>query len=233
MGHLRAAIAAASAAFVLAIVTAAGVSATPPPTAATAAKTIDTVTGECTKDPSGNAVLVGGGQCGAAVYGDLGFSGHIYGSRSGPIVDYVCVHVPSASSFASYGGTYTFTVYDAGGNVLGSTSESVTDGQDCNQDGNAVTSGSIDVDFAANGGVVSYTVSIEGMTSSNVVATFAGDNSLLNRVVALGSSKVNSPSVAPPAPVAEVPEAPLPSLLVVTAGLTGLVYVTRRRPRSR
>jgi hypothetical protein len=195
-------------------------------------KTIDTTTGECEKDASANPVLVGGGECGAAVYGDAGFSGHIYGSGSGAIVDYICVHSSSGGSFVSYGGTYTFSVYDASHTLIGTTTETVVNGQACGSGNNAVTAGSVTVDFDANGGVVSYTVSIDGVTSSNAVTTFATYNSILNRVAAIGDGQQNSPSVAPPAPVADVPEAPLPALLVVTAGLGGFLFVARRRSRS-
>ena len=231
MGHFRLAIAGVFATALLLTASAAIVSATDHATVS--AKTIDTTTGECTKDANGNPVLVvGGGACGAAVYGDGGFTGHIYGSGSGPIVDYICVHLSSGGAFTSKGGTYTFSVYDASSNLIGSTTETVTNGQECTNGNNAVTSGSINVDFDANGGVVSYTVSINGVTSSNAVTTFAGYNSVFNRVVALGDGQANSPSVAPPAPVAEIPEAPVPALLLVTAGLVGFAFVARRSSRT-
>jgi hypothetical protein len=196
--------------------------------ATVASKTIDTTTGECEK-VNELPVLVGGGDCGAAVYGTDGFTGHIYGSGSGPIVDYICIHLQNAGSFTSYGGTYTFTVYDGDGNVIGTTTEMVTGGQACTTGNNAVTSGSVNVDFDANSGVVSYSVSIEGVNAGNATDTFTGDNSILNRVVGLGDGQANSASVAPPSPVAEVPEAPASVLLVVTAGLGSLAFIARRR----
>jgi len=227
MGHFRLAIASGLATTLLLTLGVAAALGTDHATVTS--KTIDTTTGECTKDASGNPVLVGGGDCGAAVYGADGFTGHIYGSGSGPIVDYFCVHTPGGSSFVSYGGTYTFSVYDASNTLIGTTSETVADGQACTNGNNAVTSGSVNVDFDANGGVVSYTISISGVTESNAVTTFASYNSILNRVVALGDGQANSASVAPPAPVAEIPEAPVPALLLVTAGLSGLFFVSRRR----
>jgi len=195
--------------------------------ATVASKTIDTATGECEK-VNESPVLVGGGPCGAAAYGADGFTGHIYGSGSGPIVDYVCRHVPGGAAFTSYGGTYTFTVYNAAMTVIGSAVETVMDGQKCTNGNNAVSSGAVIVDFDANGGVVSYSVSIAGLTSTNAADAFAGSNSLLNRVVALGDGHANSPSVAPPGPVAAIPEAPASALLVVTAGLASLAFIFLR-----
>jgi hypothetical protein len=191
-------------------------------------KTIDTTAGECVNSGDPPTLADGTTPCGAAIYGANGFTGHIYGSGTLDIVDYICTHTPGAGSFLSFGGTYTFTVYDSVGGVIGTTSETVTGGSPCTDGNNAVTSGSINVDFDANGGVVAYSISISGVTAANAQTTFAGYNSILNRVVGLGDAQANSPSVAPPGPPGEVPEAPASILLVLSAGILGLLFLRRR-----
>jgi hypothetical protein len=196
-------------------------------------KTINTTNGECVNSGDPPTLADGTTPCGAAVYGATGFTGTITGTGTQTLQDYICVHTPSDSSFTSYGGTYTFTVYDSGNATLASTAETVTDGVACTDGNNAVTSGSVIVDFDANGGSVTYSVTISGVTSANAQATFDAYNSILNRVVS-DTNQANSPSVAPPGPPGDVPEAPAAILLVGTAGLLGLAFVLRRRmPVSR
>jgi len=195
-------------------------------------KTINTTNGECVNSGNPPTLADGTTPCGSAVYGATGFTGTITGTGTQTLQDYICVHTPSDSSFKSYGGTYTFTIYDAGNAVLDSTAETVTGGVSCTDGFNAVSSGSVTVDFDANGGSVTYSVSISGVTSANAQDTFSAYNSLLNRVVS-DTNQANSPSVAPPGPPGEIPEAPAAILLVGTAGLLGLAFVVwRRRPLS-
>ena len=193
------------------------------------AKSINVSNGECVNSGDPPTLADGTTPCGAAVYGANGFSGHIWGSGQQTLQDYICINqLQVPGPFVSFGGTYTFTIYDAGNAVLASTSETVTSGVECTDGFNATSSGSLAVDFDANGGVVAYTVSITGVNSGNAQATFAGNNSILNRVVS-DTNQANSPSVAPPGPPGEVPEAPAAILLVGTAGLLGLAFLLRRR----
>ena len=199
--------------------------------ATVSAKSINVTNGECVNGGDPPTLADGTTPCGAAVYGANGFSGHIWGSGTQTLDDYICAHTPGDAAFKSFGGTYTFTVYDAGNAPIGSTAETISSGVDCTDGNNAATAGSIVVNFDANGGVVAYTVSIAGVTSANAQATFAGFNSILNRVVS-DTNQANSPSVAPPGPPGEIPEAPAAILLVGTASLLGLAFVLRRRQLS-
>ena len=195
-------------------------------------KTINTTNGECVN--SGDPPTLGDGTtpCGAAVYGPNGFSGTIHATGDETIVDYICVHLPGNGPFTSYGGAYTLTLYDSGNAVIGTTSETVTAGIECT-DGltqNAVTSGSINLDFDAYGGVVKYSVSIVGVTPANAQNTFSAYNSIRNGALdLLNGTHANSPSVAPPGPPGEIPEAPAAILLVASAGLVTMLFVGRRR----
>jgi len=194
-------------------------------------KTINTSTGECTKDAQGNPVLVGGGDCGSATYGATGFTGHIYGSGTGSLSDYMCVHTPGGGQFLSFGTTYTFTVYDSNNGVIATTTETVNPGQDCAGDTNWVTAGSLaNVNFDANGGVVAYSILITNpnVTSATAQSTFSSYNSIRNAVFA-DSGHARAASVAPPGPPGDVPEAPAAILLVLTAGAVALAFVARRR----
>ncbi len=193
-------------------------------------KTITTTNGECVNSANPPTLADGTTACGAAVYGADGFTGTITGSGVSTIVDYICVHTPGGQ-FVSYGGTYTFTLYDAGGAILGTTLETVTDGVSCTDGLNAVTAGSITYDFGT-GSTVTYSVLISGVTSATAQATFAGYNSILNRVFdTRDRTHAQSPSVAPPGPPGDVPEAPAAILLVLSAGLVGFWFV-RRQVRS-
>jgi hypothetical protein len=198
--------------------------------ASVSTKTINVTNGECVN--SGNPPTLGDGTtpCGSATYGATGFTGHISGSGTTTVVDYICVNDASApGGFSSYGGTYTFTLYDAGNAVIGTTTETVNGGVPCTDGFNAVTSGSITLDFSAYGGTVAYSVSIAGVTTANVATLFSGNNSILNRVFSITDpSKANSPSVAPPTSGHEIPEAPASVLLVLSAGLVGFWFVRRQ-----
>jgi hypothetical protein len=200
-------------------------------TGSVTSKTINTTNGDCVN--SGNPPTLADGRtaCGAAVYGPYGFTGHIHGSGQVNVVDYLCTHIPGAGSFVSFGGTYTFTAYDASNAPLGSATYTVTGGIDCT-DGTVADytpSGGLAVDFAANGGVIGYSLTLAGVTSANAQATFSGYNSIFNRAKGIGDAQANSPSVAPPGPPADLPEAPASVLLLLTAGLVGLVFIRRQR----
>jgi hypothetical protein len=195
-------------------------------TGSVSSKTINTSTGECTKDANGDPVLVvGGGPCGSATYTDSGFTGTIYGTGSLNIVDYICVGTPS-SGFSSFGGTYILTLYDASNAPIGTATYLVPDGVACTAGTNAapLVTG-LFVDFGANGGSVTYSLTIDGVSTSSAQTTFTGYNSLLNRVVGIGDAQANSPSVAPPGPAGQVPEAPAAVLLVLSAALVGFLFI--------
>jgi hypothetical protein len=196
-------------------------------------KTINTTVGECVNSGDPPALSDGTTPCGAAVYGANGFSGRIHGTGSATLIDYICDHTPGTGPFVSYGGTYTFSIF-VGGAPAGSTTETVTSGVSCTTDTNAVTDGAIEVIFPVSG-YVDYTVSIAGVNAATATTTFGAHNSILNRVLdTASSSHANSPSVAPPTPPAEVPEAPASALLVVTAGLVaGGVLLARSRRAAR
>jgi hypothetical protein len=199
-------------------------------TGSVTSKTINTTTGDCVN--SGNPPTLADGKtaCGAAVYGSNGFTGHIYGTGQVNVVDYLCTHTSGAGSFVSYAGTYTFTAYDAGNAPIGSVTYTVTGGIDCT-DGivaDYTPTGGLPVDFAANGGVIGYTLTLAGVTAANAQDTFSGFNAIFNRAKGIGDAQANSPSVAPPGPPADLPEAPASVLLVLTAGLIGLAFVRRQ-----
>ncbi len=167
--------------------------------AATLSKTITTSNGECVNNGNPSTLVDGTTPCGAAVYGASGFSGTIYAAGTRTLQDYICVHTLRDATFKSYGGTYTFTVYDAGKAVLASTLAVVIGGVDCTPGSNAATPGSITVDFDANGGSVTYSVSISGVTAANAADTFSSYNLILNRVIS-DIEEANSPAVSPPVP---------------------------------
>jgi hypothetical protein len=176
-------------------------------------KSINTTTGECT----------GGDACGSATYGVDGFSGRIFGTGTASLYDYICVHTPGDGAFDSYGGTYTLTI---GGT---SVTETVAGGADCTAHNNAATGTPIQFTFPTSG-YVDYSVSISGITASSAQATFERYNSVLNRVFdSVNGSHANSPSVAPPGPTAEIPEAPLPATLLLTGVLVAGGALTARR----
>lgn len=184
--------------------------------ASTTSKSINTTTGECT-----------GSGCGAAVYGVGGFSGRLYGSGAATLGDYICTHTPSDGAFDSFGGTYTFKV-SSSGTQLAQATYAVTGGVNCTADSNAA-SGTVTFTYPASG-FVDYTVSIAGVTSANAQSTFAGFNSILNRVVSTtGRDHANSPSVAPPGPGGEVPEVPAAALLILSGGLGAAWFLLRRQ----
>ncbi|HJP88766.1 MAG TPA: hypothetical protein VJ850_07035 [Candidatus Limnocylindrales bacterium] len=197
-------------------------------TGSVTSKTIDTTTGECVN--SGNPPTLGDGvtACGAAVYGADGFSGHISGTGTVPVTDYLCVHTPGDGAFVSYGGTYTLTLYGGGNALIGSETYTVTGGQECTDGLNASAGTGISVDFDANSGSVAYTLTVDGITSANAQTTFSGYNSILNRAKGIGDAQAQSPSVAPPGPPGEVPEAPFAALLVLSAGLLTVLFLMRR-----
>jgi hypothetical protein len=198
--------------------------------ASVTSKTINVTNGECVNSGDPPTLADGTTACGSATYGATGFTGHISGSGTTTVVDYICVNdINTPGAFVSYGGTYTFTLYDAANAVIGTTTETVTGGVACTDGNNAVTSGSLTLNFNDYGGTVAYSVSINGVTTSNVAATFAGNNSILNRVFSISDpSKANSPSVAPPVTGHEVPEAPAAALLVLSAGVVGFWFIRRQ-----
>ena len=178
------------------------------------AKSIETTTGECLADSS----------CGSATYGAEGFSGRIFGTGVSSLVDYICVHTPGDGAFDSFAGTYTLTVGTT------SVTEMVAGGQDCTAHGNAASGAPLQFTFPTSG-YVTYFVSIAGVTAANAQTTFQRYNALLNRVVdTANGSHANSPSVPPPGPAAEIPEAPVPaSLLLAGVGVAGGALLARRR----
>ncbi len=187
--------------------------------AATTSKSIDTTTGECT-----------GEGCGAAVYGTSGFSGRLFGSGAASLSDYICTHHPGDGAFDSFGGTYTLTI-SSNGSQLAHGTYAVTGGINCTADSNAAA-GHVSFTYPASGSV-DYTVWIQGVTSGNAQATFSRFNSILNRVVSTtGADHANSPSVAPPGPGGEVPEAPAAALLILTGGLGTAWFLLRQRGRQ-
>ena len=200
-------------------------------TSTVTSKTINVTNGECVNPGNPPTLADGVTPCGAAVYGPTGFTGHIHGTGTGSVSDYICVHTSGNGPFLSFGTTYTFTVYDSNGGVIATTTETVNPGQDCTGTTNWVTSGSLTgIDFDANGGVVAYSVLITNpnVTSANAQATFDSYNSIRNEAFG-DSGQARSASVAPPGPPGEIPEAPAAILLVLTAGFLGLAFVARRR----
>lgn len=188
-------------------------------------KTIDTEAGNCT--PAGGAACAS-----AAVYGANGFSGTILYDAAGvtTLWDYMCVHTPGTGSFVVFGGTYTISVYN-GTTSLGSTTYTLTGGQDCSGYTNyAATKTGITFTVPASK-TVSYTVSLAGVTAgSNAQATFASYNSILNAAFS-SCNHVHSYSVPPPTNFI-IPEAPFAVLLPISAGLFAAAFVMRRSRKA-
>jgi len=197
-------------------------------TGSVTSKTIDTTNGECVNSGNPPTLADGTTACGSATYGADGFTGHINGTGTVAVTDYICVHTPGGASFVSYGGTYTLTLYGAGNTLIGSETYTVADGVACTDGSNASSGTGITVDFDANGGTVAYTLTIDSITSANAQDTFSGYNSLFNRAKGIGDAQANSPSVAPPGPPVITPEAPFSALLVLSAGTLGFVFLRRR-----
>lgn len=198
-------------------------------------KTINTTTGECVRSHAGSFLADGKTPCGAAVYGENGFTGRIYGSGTLTLFDYICVHTPGAGAFKSFGGTATLTLTNAGGTVIGSVTETIVGGKDCDgyDDNGAVTSAGITVNLNNYGGVVSYRISYAGVTSANAQATFSAYNSIRNEVYSDGcKDHARSASVAPPGPPVLVPEAPAAVMLLLSGGLTALGFLGIRGMRK-
>jgi hypothetical protein len=184
----------------------------------TNSKSVNTTTGECTTGES----------CGSLVYGSTGVSGHLWGTGSASIFDYLCVHTPSDGSFKSFGGSYTFTVWN-GATQLATTTYPVASGTDCTAANDAGSGTAATFTYPASG-VVTYAVSISGVTAGNAQSMFATYNSVLNRVVdTKGGGHANSESVAPFGPTGEVPEVPAAALLILTGGLGAGWFLLRRR----
>lgn len=197
-------------------------------TGSVTSKTINTTNGECVNSGDPPTLADGTTACGAATYGADGFTGHINGTGTVAVTDYICVHTPGDATFVSYGGTYTLTLYGAGDVLIGSETYTVAGGVACTDGSNASSGTGITVDFDANGGSVSYTLTIAGVTSANAQDTFSGYNSIFNRAKGIGDAQANSPSVAPPGPPTVTPEAPFAALLVLSAGGLGFWFVRRR-----
>jgi hypothetical protein len=220
-------------------------------TAFVTSKTIDTTTGECTKDANGNGILVGGGACGDAVYGADGFTGHITfdASEAGhtvSLVDIFCVHTAGGvGSFNSLGvdgsgnvtgdpgssADYTLTITDTSGSATGS--YNIVSGKDCSD---TLYNPFVDVSglsWTISDLTVSYSLLIDGITADNAASAFGDSfNSVLNKIYEKDGTQVtqqNSASVgAPSGPPPVVPEAPLTVLLLGTGGLTSVWYVSRK-----
>ena len=220
-------------------------------------KTINTTTGECTKDANGDPVLVGGGACGTATYGALGFTGNMTFSAdevgtTQALADIICVHTPSNGTFTSIG-------FDGSGNVINTTGSSATYHFTLNGDPTVtetIPSGKLCADglynpftaaaattgtFVITAASMPYSLLIDGITAANAEAKFAanGFNSLINKVWEQkltnehGVIQASSPSVGlPKGPPQDVPEAPLSVLLVLTGGVTTAWYVSRKLRQS-
>lgn len=197
-------------------------------TGSVTSKTINTTNGECVNSGDPPTLADGVTPCGAATYGADGFSGHISGTGVLNVTDYLCVHLTSGGPFMSYGGTYTLSIYGAGDTLIGTETYTVNGGQECTDGLNASNGTGISVDFGANAGTVSYTLTISGVTSANAQDTFSAYNSVLNRAKGIGDAQAQSPSVAPPGPPGDVPEAPASALLVLSSGVLVLLMLRRR-----
>jgi hypothetical protein len=187
-------------------------------------KSIDTEAGSCT--PAGGAACAS-----AALYGANGFSGKLTFDTTGAVTawDYICRHTPGDASFKTFGGTYTFTVYD-GATSLGSTSYAVVGGLSCTGTANYAAAGTGLTFTVPASKVVSYTISITGITAgSSAQAAFAGYNSIRNEAYT-NCSQARSYSVPPPTNFI-IPEAPFAVLLPLSAGLLAAAFVMRR-PRK-
>ena len=185
----------------------------------TTSKSVNTTTGECKNVNE---------SCGALVYGSGGVSGHLWGSGTVSLVDYLCVHTPANGSFKSFGGLYTLIVMD-GSAPLASATYTVASGGSCTADDDAASGSPATFTYPASG-FVTYAVSVSGVTSGNAQSTFATYNSVLNRVVdTTDEGHANSESVAPPGPTGEVPEVPAAALLILTGGLGAGWFLLRRR----
>lgn len=187
-------------------------------------KSILTEAGECIES--------GTPECSAAaLYGPDGFSGQIFFDAEEigtevTLYDYICVHTTAEGPFVSYAGTYQFALSE-GGLPLGSSEEEVDGDVPCTDGFNAVTSGSVTITVPDDGSV-DYTISIDGIVSGeSAFDAFKSYNSILNRVVEEGANQANSQSVGPPTTFI-IPEAPLAALLVLTAGIGAVWFVSRR-----
>jgi hypothetical protein len=193
------------------------------PTSTVNSESINTTTGPCFDNSAGG--------CGAAVYTGSGFSGTVSYRNPGGLsrmADFLCVHTPASSAFVSLGGGYTLTARGSGGALLATSSYSVTGDVDCGGDANPV-SGSVQSFTVPADGLVSYSVTVSGFTTSKCPASLSAYNSIRNQVFDLASgAHATSPSVAPCGAPPLVPEAPFSVLLVATAGLVAFLFVGRR-----
>ena len=181
-------------------------------------------------------VTTSGAACGAAVYTPDGFTGTINFTADEigdtvSLVDYICVHTPGGGAFMSFAGSYTLTIdYDTG---TTSTSYTVDGGEDCVDAANSVSDGfgsAVTFTVPADG-TVTYWVEIAGVEpGTDAQQTFAGYNSILNRVVGDGVGHAHSASVKPPTTFI-IPEAPLAILLLVSGGALATLLVARRMRR--
>ena len=195
---------------------------TPGPPSTVTAISINTTTGPCANNLGG---------CGAAVYTASGFSGTVsyaYPGRLSQLADFLCVHTPASVAFVSLGGAYTLTARSSGGDLLATSSYSVTGNVDCRGDANPVR-GSVASFTVPADGRVSYSVTVSGLTAANCPTSLSAYNSIRDQVFDLASeAHVASPAVAPCGAPPLVPEAPFSALLMVTAGLASLFFVARR-----
>jgi hypothetical protein len=210
-----------------------------------ASKSIDTTTGACTDNTSGNDPEPG---CGSAVYGAQGFTGIITfdaAPAGQTIVDYICTHTPGDGPFVSYtkGGTYTLTIYNDDSTVNATATNVVIGGIQCTGSENAVDGGAAAGATIAAGTTdttLKYSITIQGVTPESASTDFptCGPstppetecfNSIRNRALSTDGSHADSPSVKPPTtPPGEIPESPFSALLVLTAGVGVAWFVSRR-----
>lgn len=201
-------------------------------------KTIMTTNGLCVNGGNPSTLADGTTACGAAVYGPNGFTGTITYSAdevgtAAQLVDYICAHVPAGAAFESFGGPYTLTVRAGGtvgsGAVLGTSAEAVTGHVDCVDAANPVSSGSVNFTVPA-GGVINYSVLIDGITSASCQSAFSAFNSIRNQAFdKLDSSHAASPSVAPCGPPTIIPEVPFAALLLLTSAAGAVWFVARKQ----
>jgi hypothetical protein len=188
-------------------------------------KTIDTEAGSCTGS--------GGTPCtAAAVYGANGFTGtlHFSGSGTATAWDYICVHTPAASSFKTFAGTFTFSLYN-GTTLLGSATYAIAGGSSCTGSTNYAGSHAGITFTVPASGIVNYTISIAGITSgSSAQAAFSSFNSIRNEAFDSRCNVARSYSVPPPTNFI-IPEAPFAVLLPLSAGLLAAAFVMRK-PRN-